>query len=92
MPVRRSATRGASVPQPTVRVPQRRRALKIGRGVDHVPIIEVVLRRDYGTVPDGATILDIGASTGVFSVYAAVESPHIRLVAFEPMPRARSRC
>ena len=62
--------------------------LKIGRGVDHVPIIEVVLRRDYGTVPDGATILDIGASTGVFSVYAAASAPRSRLIAFEPMPSA----
>ena len=26
------------------------RALQIGRGVDHVPIIEIFLREDYGAV------------------------------------------
>lgn len=62
--------------------------LRIGRGVDHVPIIEVWLRRDYGVVPDGATILDIGASTGVFAVYAAASAPRSRVVSFEPMPSA----
>ena len=62
--------------------------MRIGRGVDHVPIIEVVLRRDYGTVPDGAVILDVGASTGVFSLYAAASAPRSRLIALEPMPSA----
>jgi FkbM family methyltransferase len=62
--------------------------LRIGRGVDHVPIIEVWLRRDYGVVPDDATILDIGASTGVFAVYAAASAPRSRVISFEPMPSA----
>jgi FkbM family methyltransferase len=62
--------------------------LRIGRGVDHVPIIEVFLRRDYGTIPPGATVLDLGASTGVFAVYAAATAPHARIVAYEPMPSA----
>lgn len=62
--------------------------LRIGRGVDHVPIIEVFLRRDYGTIPAGATVLDLGASTGVFAVYAAASAPGTRIVAYEPMPSA----
>ena len=62
--------------------------LRIGRGVDHVPIIEVFLRRDYGVVPAEATVLDLGASTGVFAVYAAATAPAARIVAYEPMPSA----
>jgi FkbM family methyltransferase len=59
--------------------------LRIGRAVEHVPIIEVFLRRDYGDIPAGATVLDLGASTGVFAVYAA-SAPESRVVAYEPMP------
>jgi FkbM family methyltransferase len=62
--------------------------LRIGRGVDHVPIIEVFLRRDYGSVAPGATVLDLGASTGVFAVYAAATAPGSRIVAYEPMSAA----
>lgn len=60
--------------------------LKIGRGVDHVPIIEVFLRQDYGTPPDDAVIVDLGASIGVFSIYAAATARNVRVYAYEPMP------
>lgn len=59
--------------------------LKVGRGVDHVPIVEVFLRRDYGDVSPGATVLDLGASTGVFAVFAAASAPGARIIAYEPM-------
>jgi FkbM family methyltransferase len=62
--------------------------LRIGRGVDHVPIIEVFMRRDYGSVDPGATVLDLGASTGVFAIYAAVTAPGARIIAYEPMAAA----
>lgn len=61
-------------------------ALKIGRGVDHVPIIEIFLRRDYGTLPDDAVILDLGANIGSFSIYAATTTRNARVYAYEPMP------
>jgi len=60
--------------------------LRIGRGVDHVPIIEIFLRQDYGAIPDGAVILDLGANIGVFSIYAATTARKVRLYAYEPMP------
>jgi FkbM family methyltransferase len=60
--------------------------LKIGRGVDHVPVIEIFFRKDYGDMPDGAVIVDLGASVGVFSVYAAATAHDVRLFAYEPMP------
>lgn len=62
--------------------------LKIGRGVDHVPIIEIFMRKDYGRFPQAKSIVDLGASVGVFSVYAAAEAPAARIYAYEPMPEA----
>jgi FkbM family methyltransferase len=59
--------------------------LKVGRGVDHVPIIEIFLREDYGVVADGAVVLDLGANIGVFSVYAATTARGVRIYAYEPM-------
>jgi FkbM family methyltransferase len=60
--------------------------LKIGRGVDHVPVIEIFFREDYGEMPNDAVIVDLGASVGVFSVYAAATARNVRVFAYEPMP------
>jgi FkbM family methyltransferase len=60
--------------------------LRIGRGVDHVPVIEIFFRKDYGDMPADATIVDLGASVGVFSVYAATTARNVRVFAYEPMP------
>ena len=59
--------------------------IQIGRGVDHVPIIEIFLRQDYGTPPDDAVIVDLGAHIGVFAIYAAVTARNARVYAYEPM-------
>jgi FkbM family methyltransferase len=59
--------------------------IKVGRGVDHVPIIEIFLREDYGIVGDGAVILDLGANIGVFSIYAATTARNVTVYAYEPM-------
>ena len=58
--------------------------LKLFAGFDHVPVIEVIMKKDYGKIPDNALILDIGASTGVFTVYASATSTPISIFAFEP--------
>jgi FkbM family methyltransferase len=60
--------------------------LRIGRGTDHVPIIEIFLRKDYGEIPDGSVIVDLGANIGTFSVYAATSASRVRVYAYEPMP------
>jgi FkbM family methyltransferase len=60
--------------------------VRIGRGVDHVPLIEIFLREEYGRLPDGATVLDLGANIGAFSVYAATTARDLRILAYEPMP------
>lgn len=60
--------------------------VKIGRGVDHVPIIEIFLRQDYGIIPEGATILDFGANIGIFAIYAATTARNVKIYAYEPQP------
>jgi FkbM family methyltransferase len=62
-----------------------RARLRIGRGIDHVPIIEIFLREEYGVVADGAVILDLGANIGTFSIYAAMSARDVRVYAYEPM-------
>jgi len=62
--------------------------LRIGRGVDHVPVIEIFFREDYGAMPSNAVIVDLGASVGVFSVYAAATATDVRIYAYEPMPES----
>ena len=58
--------------------------IKIGRGIDHVPIIEIFLKEDYGAMPDNAVIVDLGANIGVFSVYAATTAHNVTVYAYEP--------
>jgi FkbM family methyltransferase len=62
--------------------------LKIARGVEHAPIVEVFIRKEYGAPSGAATIVDLGASVGVFSVYAAVLAPCSTVYAYEPSPEA----
>ena len=62
--------------------------LQPGRGVDHVPMIEVLMRRDYGVPRDERVIVDLGASIGVFAVFAALAAPRAVVHAYEPEPDA----
>ena len=60
--------------------------LQIGRGVDHVPIIETFLRKDYGEIPRDTVVVDLGANIGTFAIYAATSAPGVRVHAYEPAP------
>jgi FkbM family methyltransferase len=62
--------------------------LKIQRGTEHVPIMGIFLRSEYGMPPDNATLVDLGANVGAFSVYAATVARNTRVYAYEPMPEA----
>ena len=61
--------------------------LRIRKGVDHVPIIEIFLKHDYGKIPDNSVIVDFGANIGAFVVYAAKTARNTRVYAYEPMPQ-----
>ena len=61
-------------------------SIRIERALDHVPLIEIFLRRDYGRVADGAVILDLGANIGAFSIYAASTARGVQVYAYEPLP------
>jgi hypothetical protein len=37
-------------------------------------------------LPDGATVVDIGANIGLFSLFALSRSPNAKIYAFEPAP------
>ncbi len=60
--------------------------LQIGRGVDHVPIIEIFLRKEYGDIEPASIIVDLGANIGTFAIYAAMNAPNVQVFAYEPMP------
>ncbi len=60
--------------------------LRIGRAIDHVPIIEIFLEEEYGTIPDEAVVLDLGANIGAFSIYATTTARNLQVYAYEPFP------
>lgn len=54
---------------------------------DLITFFVVFIKRDYGEIPHGGVVLDVGANIGMFSVYAVrlgAEEVH----AFEPSPSA----
>ena len=56
---------------------------------DLVTSFVVFVKRDYGEIPAGGTVLDIGANIGCFSLYAARAGAR-RIVAVEPSAEAYS--
>jgi FkbM family methyltransferase len=60
--------------------------LRIGRAIDHVPVLEIFFEKDYGVMPDGSVIIDLGANIGVFSVYASSSARGVTVYAYEPFP------
>lgn len=56
-------------------------------GVDSSTIAVVFIKEDYGKIKDNATIIDIGANLGGFSVFAASKAKNSTVFAYEPMPQ-----
>lgn len=54
-----------------------------GHPHDIITLFVIFVRRDYGFIAPDTTVVDIGANTGVFSLYAA-KSGARRILAFEP--------
>jgi FkbM family methyltransferase len=62
--------------------------LRLVNPIDHAPVVEIFLRDEYGEIPDGAVVLDLGASIGTFSVYAATAAHGVSVYAYEPFPES----
>jgi FkbM family methyltransferase len=58
-----------------------------GHPDDVATVFLVFARRDYGSIPTGSTVIDIGANIGAFSMYAA-HSGAARVFAYEPNAQA----
>jgi FkbM family methyltransferase len=54
--------------------------------IDVSTIAVVWIKENYGKMPTNATIVDIGANIGAFSIYAACSGDNNTVYAYEPMP------
>jgi FkbM family methyltransferase len=63
-------------------------ALLVGKhafsGLREIWVRDVYTRGDFLKVPDGGTVVDMGANMGNFSAMALASNPSIRLIAVEP--------
>jgi len=70
-------------------IPFRYRGLRISfRPLSYDPIVlnSILVRRVYGSVPRGCSVVDIGAHIGIFSIYSVLSGAD-RVLAFEPEQR-----
>lgn len=56
---------------------------------DPITVFVIFIRQDYGRIPLGSTVVDIGANNGVFVLYA-IEQGATKIYAFEPNSSAYS--
>jgi FkbM family methyltransferase len=54
--------------------------------IDVSTIAVIWIKKNYGKMPANATIVDIGANIGAFSVYAACSGDNNQVYSYEPMP------
>lgn len=54
---------------------------------DVATIAVVFAKREYGTIPEDAIVVDLGANIGAFSLYAAASTERSVVYAYEPEPR-----
>lgn len=64
--------------------------IKTYEGVDSSTLMVVMLRKDYGEAKSNATIIDIGANIGTYSIHAAL-APHTKVYAYEPLAETFSK-
>lgn len=59
--------------------------IETNSNIDTATIAVVFIKKDYGKIPNNATIIDIGANIGCFSLYAANGSKNTHIYAYEPL-------
>jgi FkbM family methyltransferase len=65
--------------------------VRVWEPVDVVSVWGVCCRGEYSVMPDDRLIVDVGASVGVFSVYAASRARAARVIAYEPVLQTYER-
>jgi FkbM family methyltransferase len=73
---------------PSDRMIETRRGLRIHLSGDEDDVVTVFLnfvRRDYGSIPPGSVVVDVGAHLGAFSLFAISQGAS-RVYSFEPDP------
>jgi FkbM family methyltransferase len=62
--------------------------------VEHLDVVIfwlVFVRRHYPVNPSDHAIFDVGANTGIFTIYAARQAPLAKIIAIEPFPETCMR-
>lgn len=60
--------------------------INLNQAVESENIATTFIKKEYGDVPDGSVVIDIGASIGDFALLAAGQGKRTRVIAVEPMP------
>lgn len=60
--------------------------INLNQAVESENIATTFIKKEYGDVPDGSVVIDIGASIGDFALLAAQQGKRTRVIAVEPMP------
>jgi FkbM family methyltransferase len=60
--------------------------LLLAEPLDLVIFWLVFVRRHYPVNPSDRVIVDVGANIGIFTIYAARQAPHAKIIAIEPFP------
>lgn len=65
--------------------------VQVWEAVDVISLWGVFCRGDYPVLADDQLIVDVGASVGTFSVFAASRAPAARVIAYEPVLQSYER-
>ncbi|MCC7438503.1 MAG: FkbM family methyltransferase [Armatimonadetes bacterium] len=60
--------------------------IDLNQAVESENIATTFIKKEYGDVPDGSVVIDVGASIGDFALLAAQQGARTRVIAVEPMP------
>jgi len=79
------------LPYPSLLRLRRGDSIRLQELTDVKTFWQIFLRRVYRVEPSDRIILDIGANTGLFTLYAARQAPQAKIFAVEPFPATFKR-